>query len=149
MELYFNFSTGHIVTVTTSEIIFWDLQSRSLFKRIPVGGDLSAARFTGSRIFLDLNTHNQMRTIVDSKDARNSHVGTIELVELQKVDLVDLPVPPTGNERMRNSKQALSISTAESTCLLVVEDQKIVKQWSEQLDKAHEAFTEAQVCTSY
>ena len=103
------------------------------------GGDLSAARFTGSRIFLDLNTHNQMRTIVDSKDARNSHVGTIELVELQKVDLVDLPVPPTGNERMRNSKQALSISTAESTCLLVVEDQKIVKQWSEQLDKAHKA----------
>lgn len=108
----------------------------------PPDPDLSSstAMVSGSRIFLDLNSHSQLRTIVDGPDSeRGTHLGVIELAELQKIELVQLSEPPVGNTGLRNATHALSISTAETTCSLASEDPARTKLWASELEVAHKA----------
>ena len=103
--------------------------------------DSSSPMVVGNRVFLDLNNHSQLRTILDADDCadRGAHVGVIELVELQKIDLVDLPEPPDGHVALARTKAALSIATAESACTLAFPDDAHAKRWSKELEAAHKA----------
>jgi len=103
-----------------------------------LNGELSSVKTSNSRIFLDLNHHSQMRTVVDTKGGdRSSKVGVIELVELQQIELVELPAPLNG--AVRDVSHALRISTAETACMLACEDDARARMWATELETAHKA----------
>ena len=106
----------------------------------PSEEDPATAMTAGSRVFLDLNGHSQLRTIVDRPEAnRGAHMGVIELVELQKIELVELQTPPDGHVKLAGTTNALSISTAEAACMLAFEEPMRAAQWAKELEVAHKA----------
>ena len=90
------------------------------------------------RVFLDLNRHAQLRTVSEAARPCNlSHLGIVELAELQSISLVPLQEPYVLGPSMADVAEVLHVSSNEMTCVLASDLPEELKRWAQELGAAH------------
>ena len=90
------------------------------------------------RVYFDLNNLTQLRTVAeDPRPEGVSHVGVIDLIELQSVQLVKLTKPITAHTTLAGTTEVLHISTADANCILACEEPAMTQRWVDELQAAH------------
>ena len=123
---------------TLEEMLMLSLSSSLggwLYNILPLH-DLNASSPQFPRVYFDLNSRSQLRTLCDTRPLSTCHLGMIELSELQCIELVELP-PHAVHANLTESTLALQLMAAEHSCLLTCRTSREVETWAKELRAAH------------
>ena len=90
------------------------------------------------RIYFDLNNLSQLWSVMDQKRPQGtSHIGVIELAEVQTVKLVKLTEPLSDYPALGSTTEVLHMSSNNVTCVLACEQPEATARWANELAAAH------------
>uniref|UniRef100_A0A7S2D197 PH domain-containing protein n=1 Tax=Haptolina brevifila TaxID=156173 RepID=A0A7S2D197_9EUKA len=88
------------------------------------------------RVYFDLNSRSQLRTLTETRGPSCSHIGVIELSDLHGIELLYLP-EEKEHGKLAGPTQVLKITDMEQTRLLACDSSEDAVVWAKELQTAH------------